>query len=165
MGYTLTIGEAKMELPEEPDRSITVGVERLEREDAPEFPGDGTTGKSNQRSPSYTVWTQVMRDLLLYDWMFDTESGIIRDHPGCVMLRREDQRIVTEARQRWQREHPETEPGWCSCVGCHVWKSIEAGTSLEPHRELDGVLARVLWLEWWITWALDHCAVPAFENS
>lgn len=53
--------------------------------------------------------------------------------------------LVKQAISRWKSGHPGTTPGFASYQ--------------------DPQLARLLWLEWWMDWALKHCVQPAFAWS
>jgi hypothetical protein len=83
----------------------------------------------------------------------------MREHPGCALLREPDLDEVRQARERWTAKAwptPERIPGWDP--DCMPWDHREA----DPR--YDGNLARLLWLEWWMTWTLANCKVPAIYN-
>jgi len=67
MGYTLTIGEAKLSYEPE-DLYLTIEAEGATHEDAPDH--DRFTGKSNSRSPSYTAWADFCREAGLYELFY-----------------------------------------------------------------------------------------------
>ena len=41
----------------------------------------------------------------------------------------------------------------------------KAAAGLPASGEYDPILARLIWLEWWMTWALRECKVPAIHNA
>src|SRR5574337_891891 len=88
MGYTLTIGNAT---PWHRVEGLESGwtVAGMTREEAPVFPHDEMTGNSNRRSPSYTAWAEFSREAGIHDVFFDQWRGLLIQHPGCSLLRRE----------------------------------------------------------------------------
>jgi len=88
MGYSLTIGELKSEIIEEGLESrLHNFAEDVKLPNAPAF-GE-PTDYMNCRWPSYTSWAQSMRTVGLYDFMYDKQIGLLRNHPGCVPLTKE----------------------------------------------------------------------------
>lgn len=174
MGYSLTIGNAVPRVPkgEELDEDNTPGwtVNGAAHPEAPTFPGDGMTGNGSGRSPSYSQWSNFVDEVGLRDLFFGADARhnggkhtrdvcLMRDHPGVALLRELDLLEIRQARERWQAKRWPTEeriPGWDPD---HRWDS-----SGEPDPRYDGNLARLLWLEWWVAWALKRCELPAFGN-
>lgn len=55
---------------------------------------------------------------------------------------------------------------FCRDAGIYdVFYDEATKTSTTPDEgKYDPYLARLIWLEWWMTWALDNCETPAIEN-
>ncbi len=68
----------------------------------------------------------------------------MRKHPGTFALKRKHLSAVSVASDHWRATHPAAVPGW--------------GAGQDP------ILARLVWLEWWIRWALQNCESPALHN-
>lgn len=168
MGYTITIGEAEPEWPTHPDEDNEPGwtVKGRSRADAPTFPGDGMTGFSSERSPSYGGWSGFCRETGLHDLFFGSRNGewtrnvsLMRQHPGVAMLRPEDLLEIRHARIQWEAKKWPTEEriaGWDP--------NYDFRTGGEPDPRYDGNLARLIWLEWWVDFALQNCKRPALGN-
>jgi hypothetical protein len=112
--------------------------------DAPQFDGDAMTGQSNSRHPSYRAWEDFTRKGGLHALFFHQTLGLMRDHPGCVFLTTEHYQAVKDARVMYDMRHPQAQPGWGD--------------------EQDPMLARLIWLEWWIMTTLKTAEVPAIFN-
>lgn len=168
MSYSIFIGEGvvgtvhRKELATGFNR-VRVEVDEIQRDDAPLFPGDPFTGRTNGRHPSYAGWDIFCRKTGLHKLFFDKSGGLMREHPGCVELSAKDAKIVKDALLKWKKQHPKAKPGWCECG-----ETEECGAPFQRtkpnHVKLDGMLARLIWLDWWITWALKNCEVPALYN-
>ncbi len=122
--------------------------------DAPSFPNDPTEN-TNLRSPSYSGWRDFCQDLDLYDLFFNTEDGLMRNHPGWFEFGMGHLEIVQNARAAYQKKYPDVEPGW----GPYV----ESGWG--ANLPCSGNMARVLWLEWWMKYALENFTHPGIYNS
>lgn len=175
MGYSLTIGHAEPAVPSgddlDEDNEPGWGVETVVLETAPQFPGDGMTGQGSQRSPSYSGWGNFCRETGLHDLFFGASPNnnggqytrdvcLIRRHPGVAILRPADLLEIRQARERWQARKWPTEEriaGWDP--------TLRWDEEREPDPRYDGNLARLLWLEWWVAWALENCKVPAMQNT
>ena len=149
MGYDITIGEARMQFPEASEAEE--GVEpriiaaRTTHPDAPVFEGDGLTGNGNDRHPSYSGWSNFCGAAGLSDFFFDKSVGLMREHPGVAMLTQTHHARVLGALIGYRERNPGAVPGF-------------GGSG-------DGTLARLVWLEWWVRWALANCKVPAMRNT
>lgn len=160
MSYDIYIGNAELETPD-PDEDGGVLTARMivrhhEEPDAPTFPGDETTKNGNSRHPGYLQWDNFCGTAGLRALFFDEATGLMREHPGTVALGPEHLATVRSARERWERRHPGAVPGW-------DWPGYPAGAD-DGVRGRDGVLARLLWLEWWMDYALRTCERPAIHN-
>jgi hypothetical protein len=162
MSYSIYIGNAIIEdRSEDGDGELLARftVPEIIRHDAPSFPHDDMSNGKNGRHPGYSQWSDFCASAGLTALFFDKETGIMREHPGCFSLTPEHLAIVRAARERWQAEHPAAVPGF-------DFSRFMADQSKDDGvRGRDGVLARLLWLEWWMSWALANCERPAIENT
>jgi hypothetical protein len=156
MSHDIYIGQAEIRVPARADveaghveNDLRVVVETHDEPGAPEFPGDEMTGRGNHRHPAYSAWSEFCDATGLAGMFFDRERGLMREAPLTVALLPAHLAAVRAARERWVAARPDAVPGF-GCDG--------AG------REYDAVLARLLWLEYWIGWALATCEVPAIYN-
>lgn len=152
MGYIINIGNAVPRHSKEyGELYARWAVEDATSGDAPTFPHDEVTGNSNSRSPSYTGWHEFCRKAGIEDLWYDKNEGLLREHPGCFILTPTHHARVKEALERW-RAHATLPPGFSGWHG-------------EDDGKYDAILARLIWLEWWMDWALKNCETPAVENS
>lgn len=160
MGYTLTIGNAKpFHSKDDGELYACWDVEGMTHADAPTFANDEMTGNSNSRSPSYTAWKDFAVATGLDDLFFEKWEGLLRSHPGCVMLTQAHAKAITEALARYTRSKPAGFDGFP--------KFNEATKELvtPDAGKYDAHLARLLWLQWWVTYAVEHCETPALRNT
>lgn len=174
MGYSLTIGNAEPRIPTaaelDEDNTPRWQVRTISLNGAPSFPGDNMTGRSNDRSPSYTQWGNFVDEVGLRDLFYGANSSnnggrytrdvcLIRQHPGIAILRPADLLEIRQARERWEAKPWPTEERIAGWDPEAKWDS----DTFDPR--YDGNLARLLWLEWWVAYALANCAIPALENT
>lgn len=167
MGYNITIGEGVILTPNLDDADecgydLSVGARGECRDDAPSFPGDSMTGKSNGRSPSYSTWSDFCRDAGIYDLFYNKANGLMRKHPGTAFLAPKHGAAIAAALDKYRTKHPGAKPGWR--------EQTEGGNFFDgpwkPETEgLDGTLARLIWLDYWVQWALKNCTVPVIRNT
>ncbi len=162
MGWTLTIGNAVMEY-EPDDLYLQIVAEGMEHPDAPDH--DDTVGKRNYRSPAYTVWSEFCEDAGIFPLFYgsgwdqagqhyiDCPDGFHRERPllldaggGVAPLCRDDLTYVRAARIRRELTNGGRPPGMGSA-------------------DMDSTLARLLWLEFWIDWALENCPIPILQSA
>ena len=158
MGYGITIGNAvPVHSKEDGELSAYWDVPQLALDDAPKFPNDFTEN-TNHRSPSYTTWSQFTKESGLHTLFFAEWDGLMCEHPGCKMLNAEHLKEVQKALKKWQKQSSKP-PGFES--------NKFTATSIEriDVGVYDHTLARLLWLEWWMRWALENCETPAIENG
>lgn len=160
MSYDIYIGEARLERWDEVDGPIEATVEKHKEKTAPKFPGDRMTGNGNSRHPGYAQWGAFCDATGLRPLFFAPDTGLMREHPGCQPLHSSHLATVRAALDRWRTQHPDAAPGWCSCAKCDQWTDDKEAA----HAELDGDYARLLWLEWWMDWAITNCKMPAIYN-
>jgi hypothetical protein len=170
MGYNLTIGDARFEWTAEGDfePSLRIVADIVTRADAPDH--DSFTGKSNSRSPSYTTWHDVCREAGVYPlffgggWSrderrylpppddFHRETPLLARHPGFQAIGPKDAAYIKAALVTYMEKHPNAKPGF------YDDEASDDGS-------LDPVLARLVWLDFWFSWAVENCARPIFENT
>ena len=147
MGYYIAIGNAVPDFSKEDGCLYACWVvEKTVNGDAPRFIGDECTGKRNIRLPSYTGWSEFCEKVGLHDLFFKQYEGLFRQHPGCVMITQEHCQTVVGALEEYQK-HAKRPPGY------------------DAFGNYDYDLARLMWLEYWMNWALENCETPAIYNS
>lgn len=170
MSFSIYIGEGELYVPtDEDDNEPRVKVEGREHPSAPRFPGDLMTGNSNNRHPSYGGWAEFVEKTGLDDLFFGAScnrpGGYTRDvslmsrHPGVSLLRLKDLEEIKRARQHWEAKtwhHPERIAGFDP--------NYDPFSSKPADPRYDGILARLIWLEWWVDWALANCKLPCIYN-
>lgn len=145
MSYDIFIGNAVPVLPSEDNSNrFEWKVESVTLSNAPEWtspPMDqDISGKSNGRHPGYVQFAEFCEATGLVDLF----SVLITDHPGITPLEDAHLKTVVEARLCWQKQNIDAVPGW--------------GDDEDP------ILARLIWYEFWMHWALSTQAHPAIEN-
>lgn len=171
MSYDIYIGEAVIEPLEDEDDG---GAERLEtvvarttRPEAPTFIGDEMTANSNARHPGYGQWSTFCEEVGLRRLFFDKRTGLMRTHPGCYKLTPAHLDVVRGAIDKWKstRRAPALPPGWDDPPPPDASDAERIAWETSDCTQRDPMLARLVWLEWWMAWALKHCKVPAVYNS
>jgi hypothetical protein len=162
MGYTFKIGNAEPEFSKEDGKLYAAWtVSGTKSEDAPTFPGDELTGNGNSRSPSYSVWPEFCRAAGIYDLFFDDRGDLIGGHPGCILITDRHLSEVRAASKRMQAAATKP-PGFCG----YPKFDRESRKWITPDEGVyDHNLARILWLEWWMEWAVKNCDTPAIQNT
>jgi len=152
MGYTIAIGNAITFFDKDdfPYLFSQWKVEGKTLENAPVFENDEMTGNSNSRSPSYSVWADFCRETGLYKLFLDKE-GLMAEHPGCKGITKDDAKFVSNALKKYQATAI-LPPGF-------------EGFTYEGEPRYDYHLARLIWLEFWMSWAINNCEIPAIQNT
>lgn len=65
---------------------------------------------------------------------------------------------VCEALQTWRADHPDAVPGFAA------FDPERPNEYVLIDQRYDPILARLIWLEWWMGWTLAHCDRPAIYN-
>lgn len=171
MGYDIYIGNTVMEPVEQYDdeeeyvtpyaRTIKgqvcyfkPRVNRIEQPDAPTFPNDNLTKNGNDRHCSYSAWDEFCCKAGLHDLFFNKKHGLMREHPGHQPLKDCHAEEIGRALARWKEAHPNTIPGF------EQWALYGDA----PVVGYDYTLARLIWLDWWVKWAMSHCEHPGIYN-
>ena len=153
MGYNFSVGNAVPNHNKDyfPELYAAWEVKGEEQPDAPNFPNDAAK-KTNYRSPSYTVWANFCRNTGLYEFFYDELGQLHAGHPGCIGITQEDANFVTAALNRY-RAKATLPPGF------------EEDCFYQGPSNYDYDLARLMWLEWWMQWAVKNCETPAIQNT
>ena len=162
MGYSITIGNAVPEFSKEDGELYACWVvEGACSDDAPTFPNDVMTGNSNRRSPSYSGWGDFCRETGLYDLFYKEWEGLIYNHPGCKPITQEHYQEVYDALERYKEKATKL-PGFS---GYSKWdKNLQLWITADEDK-YDFILPRLMWLEFWMKWALENCETPAIRNT
>lgn len=158
MGYNFIIGNAvpHFDTSDFPYLDARFIVEVVEHEQAPVFPHDTLTGKTNMRCPSYSAWADFCQTTGIYK-LFYTESGhLVAGHPGCIGITRQDVEDVSIALARYKK-HASRPPGFAP--------PRPPGFEEDYKGNYDAHFARLIWLEYWMRWAVEHCELPAIQNT
>lgn len=139
MSYSIYIGR----LVSDPEDGAYTVVEETSVY-APRFDNDDMTGQSNGRHPGYGQWSEFCKIAGLAA-LFYGDRGFLKPHPGVRPLFRGQLGTVSAALQEWKRKFPGRTPGFAEGQ--------------------DPILARLIWLEWWMNYALDKYEYPAMANS
>lgn len=144
MGYSITIGE--LEVTTHPEDALecsglSFGAEGARRDDAPAY-GE-PTDFTNARWPSYRAWRDFARHCGINGLLFDLNGNLIGGHPGVRLITQEMLDAVVYARVRLDAAQP----------------------APVATLDADGNYCRLLWLEYWIRWALANCKTPVIANS
>jgi hypothetical protein len=158
VGYNLKIGNAVLEEvdPDDCDGKFCAKylIEGAHHDGAPAF-GE-PTDYTNQRWPSYSAWADFCKETGLHALFFDKYDGIMREHPGCFKLTEDHLGQVREALERRKQTTGGRPPGFYD---------YDEETQQDVDNGNDPQTARLVWLEYWMAWALEHCERPAIENS
>jgi hypothetical protein len=170
MGYNIIIGNACLQY-HKGDEYIRIDVTPATHPDAPTH--CPFTKNSNSRSSSYTAWSKFCDDAgiteLFYGqgWNrdirrymdctedFHRETPLLAEHPGAFALLPGDLEYIAAARAKRERSNGGKPAGFWDMD--KEWNEIDNGE--------DPTLARLLWLEFWIGWALDNCEMPTISNT
>jgi len=166
MGHTLTIGEAVPCIPTDLDSNNTPGwtVHELYHEDAPQLPNDGF-GRCSSRSPGYKAWADFCGAVGLDELFYGASKGgkynrdvcLLSAHPGVALLRPADLLEIRYVRIQWEAHK------WPVSERIAGWDGREMGA--EPDPRYDPHMGRLIWLEWWVAYALENCKLPAMSNA
>lgn len=163
MGYTIMIGEACIERLDEYGREVRLGIERVTHPEAPRHPNDVPRNLgANERWPSYSGWADFARATDTESLWFHEDEGLLRPHPGVVHLQSSHVQTVREALARYRSAHPGAVPGFMATAPTDPFHDASAPNTPGT---FDAMLARLEWVEWWMTWAIRNCRIPAVGNS
>lgn len=167
MGYTITIGQAVVDYN---DDFVYIDAQNATHPDAPAH--CPFTENSNCRSPGYSAWSKFCEaagiTTLFYGggWQypgyapcpdgFHRDTCLLNDHPGAQPISQADADYVSAKLVEYRRKHPDAEPGFWDW-GAHTnWREVDNGK--------DPTLARLMWLDFWMRWAVENCDKPVVAN-
>jgi hypothetical protein len=153
MGYNLTIGNAVLGEACPDTHVYSVDVDGASHPDAPAF-GEPTDGTS-QRWPSYSGWSEFCKEVGLTELFYDRECGLLSRHPGTFALTQGHLDTIAAALKHRRATNGGKEPGFPD--------ETPEGELIDNGK--DGQLARLVWLEYWVRWALENCERPAMRNT
>lgn len=172
MRYTLRIGVLEIEYANDEDEpKINLSARGESHPDAPAF-GEPTDNE-NQRRPSYSSWSNFAMYAGLYELFFGVnekeeqtrDDALIQEHPGCVPLTERHRREINAALTAWKEKYPNATPTYGKPVpdNLNATDKIRWVDSDNPRENWE--MTRLVWLHYWVNWALDNCKQPVFENS
>lgn len=157
MGYNITIGE--LEISKEPDDGLDCPclyfhAKGTRRDDAPAF-GE-PTDYTNQRWPGYDSWSDVLSHADMYDLFFE-DGRLIGGHPGVRLVTPELVTVVGVRKADFERRYPHVVATYGDPPS-----HMEEDPSNPPENE---TYCRVVWLDYWLRWALENCETPVIANT
>jgi|TARA_R110000851_G_scaffold305841_1_gene464003 hypothetical protein len=170
MGYTLKIGDLVVDYDQDEDYpNVSLTAKGFAHDGAPAF-GE-PTDHTSERWPSYSGWSEFTQKAGIYTMFYGKEHGsmelsrddaLLRHHPGCVPLTECHRREVNAALAAWKVKYPDATPtfGKPAPEGERNFFWVD-----EDNPEENSQMTRLVWLHYWINWALDNCEQPVFENS
>lgn len=166
MGYNIGIGELEVHYDVNGEY-ISIDAKGTTHPDAPEFGKGDISGKGNYRYPSYSAFAGWCDELNIRDVFYtengtDYYSGKIRyvmkgGHPGATPLTKEMYDTIKSTLDKYRIDHPDS-----------ILPTPENTQDLKPFDEdpiHDYTLARLVWFEFWMKWALENCKQPVISNS
>jgi hypothetical protein len=143
MSLSITIGNLyTTELDEEVGPQLY--IDKLELPYAPSFPND-STGQTNSRSIGYSVWSIFIVETGTYHF-FNDHIGIFSEDFGTKSITAHDCLLIEQIRINYQAKINKA-PGFCLDEPC----------------DYDGNLARLIWFEWWMKWAVLNTSNPGIH--
>lgn len=158
MGYTIKIGELKVEKNEDGglDYScISFCAEDVHSLLAPAF-GE-PTDNTNSRWPSYSSWSDALKFTGLYDLFYDDYGHLIGGHPGVRLVTKGLAEEVAKCKLAFEEKYPNVEATYGEPI------SLLEGNLKNPVE--NGMYCRLVWIDYWIKWALANCKTPVIVNS
>lgn len=159
MGFDFKIGNAVPVYPGEEADNFGWTVASATHPDAPAIDHDAPWSvRGNHRSPSYTVWHDFSRTVGL-EHLFNKIDGsapeLIPAYPGVAPLTRAHADEIDAALNAFRVAHPNAVPRFSAAL-------MGNGDDISEH---DAHLARLVWLAWWVRWAVENCEHPAIEAT
>lgn len=145
MGYRIFIGDL-LKSPKPEEGCFNYIVPDVTSAFAPKFDAvDDRQGGKNSHYSSYGGWSDFCEEARIFDLFFNPSTGLMRNHPGYVELTPEHLIKIREAME--YREAMVGPPPGFGHDGSE-----------------DPILARLIWLEYWVRWALRNCCQPVLLN-
>ena len=173
VSYDIQIGEACLEdMSYDKCAGLRVWAKRAAHDDAPTFENDDMTANGNCRRPGYSAWSEFCRETGLYAMFFGLdgrrnpymrpdednchrETPLLAEHPGFQAINKYDVEHVKERLDAYRAKYPNAKPGF------DTWSTKD-----EDARPIeDAHMASLIWLHYWMDWAVKTCAHPIVANS
>lgn len=164
MGYNIGIGELEVTYN---DEYISIDARAETHPDAPDLGNGDASGKGNYRYPGYSSFANWCDELNIRSVFYeeggtDYYSGKVRwnmkgGHPGATPLTQSIYDTIKSTLDKYRLDHPNS-----------VLPTAENTKDLKPFDddpEHDYTLARLVWFEFWMKWALENCKQPVISNS
>jgi hypothetical protein len=151
MGYVIKVGNAIPHVNE--NYILGWEVTNSIHQDCPTFVGDNN--KTNVRAPSYSVWADFCRNVGLEDMFYIPAHNKTGKKPkGVILLTQDSLGLVSNSLAEYKNK-VKIPPGF--------EEDDYATANATIPGNYDGHLARLIWLAWWIEWALSNCKMPALS--
>lgn len=165
MGYSLTIGEAKIFVDKD-ENYIHLVAQPMYDDKCLDFLD---SDKNSVRLPSYSNWASFCKDVGLYDLFFDKFNGecILHHHPGTYLLTKATLEQFEKAKNKYLIDFPNAKPVTkCRFNEEYFKKSYMDRRKVELKiQEHDWIITRLEWLCFWTKKSLNECINPILENS
>lgn len=174
MGYSLAIGEAELD-----EEGTGINVPTVTLDNAPAH-GD-PTDHTNERWPSYSVWSDFCKSFGLMDVMFNERNGgvgcvevngefyspLIERHPGVSRITQWHVDYVERAVNEYRQKHPDHIAQYPPPKpdAKPIFGEMYREEDLVDDPRFDAHLCRAEWLLFWLKWALANCNRPVFKNT
>ncbi len=158
MGYSIVIGELEVEKHEDDgvDTSCISFTARGEHhKEAPAF-GE-PTDYGNSRWPSYGVWRNVLSDAGMED-LFFCDGHLIGGHPGIRLITKDLYKEFSKRKQKFERLHPGVRATYGNVENPLIDRD-------QDNPSCNSTYCRIVWLDYWMDWALKNCETPVIANS
>jgi len=163
MGYSITIGEAEIDYYyEKDDRGYArISAKGVHHDQAPAF-GD-LSDFNNGRHPSYSAWADFLKETGLSSIFFDEDKRTLGGHPGAIPIGKTEANLVRESLESWRANHSK-EPGFDK-TSIFSLDGSQSPTEVPDEIQKDATLARLIWLDYWVDWAVNNCKYPTICNT
>lgn len=145
MGYHIDIGNG-VERIEDEETGLEMCVDTISLPNAPCFPNDPTSD-TNSRTPSYHTWALFCTETGLFPWYYNPDRTERWGYPGHLVITKAEIETVSHVLQQYGATVNDP-PGFDQAPG------------IRGPVQYNGNLARLLWLQWWMTWAIENCPNP-----
>lgn len=174
MGYTLAIGQAKVDWTED---DVRIWVDLVSLDEAPAF-GE-PTDHENQRWPSYSTWSSFCRQLGITEVMMNSRNGgndepivsgqylspLIHTHPGSTPVTKHHLEFIEMKLAEYKLKHPSHVAQYPPLKPGVKKGSFNRDQDFVDDPKYDPVMCRAEWLVFWLKWSLTNCSNPTFVNS
>lgn len=142
MSVRITIGEIEEILDDDGPFELIKVIKVQKSDEAPIFVGENPDYEQ-LNTKSSICWPEFCQEGLIYGLFYNRHTGLFKT-TGVYNLTTEHLNLVSIKRVM-REERIKKPPGFGSDI-------------------YDPVLARLIWLEYWIEWALEKCQNPGIEN-